>query len=73
MHGCNMTSLRWYSIFVYVEAVNGLDNDGALFGPLRFQAIQASNDFTAKPMASGLTKECFSDRKELIEVILYVP
>ena len=28
MHGCGMMGMGWYSIFVYVEGYNGLDNAG---------------------------------------------
>ena len=28
MHGCGMMGMGWYSIFVYVEGYDGLDNAG---------------------------------------------
>ncbi|CAK9051722.1 unnamed protein product [Durusdinium trenchii] len=52
-----MVGLRWYSVFVYVEAFGGLDNDGALYGPMRFQVPASSNPFAVQPSNSSLTKD----------------
>jgi len=57
MHGCGMMGMGWYSVFAYVEAYDGLDNDGAMFGPLRFQVPAASNFFAVEPAVSSLTKD----------------
>ncbi|CAL1153338.1 unnamed protein product [Cladocopium goreaui] len=56
MHGCGMMGMGWYSIFVYVEGYDGLDNDGAL-QQLRFQVPASSNSFAVQPSMSGLTKD----------------
>ncbi|CAE6970937.1 TTN, partial [Symbiodinium sp. KB8] len=43
-----------YSVFAYVESYDALDNDGSLYGPLRFQVPATSNSFAARaPRGSG--------------------
>ncbi|CAE7876046.1 unc-22, partial [Symbiodinium necroappetens] len=49
LHGCGLMGMGWYSVFAYVESYDALDNDGSLYGPLRFQVPASSNSFAVPP------------------------
>eukprot|EP00439_Symbiodinium_sp_Y106_P044437 s6493_g5.t1 len=50
LHGCGLMGMGWYSVFAYVESYDALDNDGSLYGPLRFQVPATSNSFAASAL-----------------------
>ncbi|CAE6964018.1 ptprf [Symbiodinium natans] len=54
-------ALRMYSVFAYVESYGALDNDGSMYGPLRFQVPATSNSFAVLPqISSPVTKDGFA-------------